>query len=127
MAIFRARPKTSAQKASQARLRIVGRMLGCGYLVYIVVTYFIRVPPEEMPISAEVRYTIIVFFLAAAAALIFLSIKEFFRNYKVGFYNETFYTSDPGIDIPLESSDRMREDEDEDIAIESDEETMEDR
>jgi len=74
-------------------------MLGCGYLIYLVVTYFIRQSPDEMPFSPEVRIVIIVFFLLAAAALIFLSVREFFRNYKVGFYNESFYTSDLGAGV----------------------------
>jgi len=104
MALFKKKPKTSAQKASQAKMRILARLLGCGYLIYLVVDNFIGVSPEELGMSQTIKYAVISIFLGFAGVLLVLSAFEIIRAYKAGMYNEAFYTSDPGAEASYESA-----------------------
>jgi len=114
MALFSKKPKTSAQKAQQAKMRILARLLGCGYLIYIVVSSFIMSPPDELDMSPTARYVIMVFFIVAAAVLLIASVREFFINKKAGYYDESFHKSDLGADDYIgsdEEADNGGEDE----------------
>lgn len=92
-------------------MRILARLLGCGYLIYLVFNNMIGVPPEEAGFTPTVQVAIIVIFLAAAAALLILSVLEFIKGKKAGVYNESFYTDDPGAFGAEESSDEEAVDE----------------
>jgi len=123
MALFKKKPKTSAQKASQAKMRILARLLGCGYLIYLVVDNFLGVPPEELGMSPTVKYAVIFIFLGFAGVLLVLSAFEIIRAYKAGMYSEAFYTSDPGAEAPYANADEEgKENKENEIAEEDDSE-----
>lgn len=93
MAFFKPKPRTSQQKAQRAQVGIAARLIGCGYLVYIVIQMF-QAAPEEDSMSMNVKIAIAVVFIAAAAALAVITLLEFFRNFKSGYYKADAYTDD---------------------------------
>ena len=93
MAFFKPRPKTSQQKAQRAQIGIAARIIGCGYLVYIVVQMF-KIAPEDESMSMNVKIAIAVVFIAAAAVLAVITLLEFYRNFRGGFYKAETYSDD---------------------------------
>ena len=78
-------------------MRILARLLGIGYLGWIVFNEFIGVPAEEMGMHPVARMAIIVVFLGVAALLLVGSILEVARNVKAGYYNASYHTDDAGV------------------------------
>ena len=76
-------------------MRIAARLLGCAYLVYLVVDGFFGVSHEELGMSPAAKYAVIAVFLAGAAVLLVFSVIELIRNYKAGLYKESAYEDDP--------------------------------
>lgn len=102
MALFKKRPRTSQQKAQRAQIGIAARVIGCGYLIYIVVEMF-KTAPEEDSMNQNLKYAIAVVFIAAAAVIIVITLLELFRNLKGGFYKADAYSDD--VNPALVSSD----------------------
>lgn len=95
MAFFQKRPKTSQQKAQKAQMGILARLIGCGYLIYVVVK-LLGTSSEDDTMSPTIKLVIAIFFLIAAAFVIFITVQEFIRNWRSGFYRTTSYTDDAG-------------------------------
>ena len=96
MAFFNKRPKTSKQKAQKAQLNILARLLGSGYLLYIIYQ-MVTTPYEEDGMNPTLKIVVVTFFLCAAITLIVFTVIELVRNYKAGVYKEASYEDDPGV------------------------------
>ena len=96
MALFNKRPKTSKQKAQKAQLNILARLLGSGYLLYIIYQ-MVTTPYEEDGMNPTLKIIVVAFFLCAAITIITFTIIELVRNFKAGVYKEESYDDDPGV------------------------------
>jgi len=85
------KPKTSQQKAQKAQMGIFARLVGCGWLIYII-TQIIR----EDGMNPTLRLAVVIGFSCAAAFLGIASIVELVRNIKSGVYSASSYEDDPG-------------------------------
>ena len=93
MPLIKRKPKTSQQKAQKAQMGILARILGCGYLLYVVYQ-LLQASPEEDSINPTLKTVVIVVFLIAAAVIITITLREFIQNLKSGYYKAASYKDD---------------------------------
>ena len=125
MPFFKKKPETSQKKAQKAQMHILVRIIGCGWLVYIVYQ-ILTTPIEDSGMSVTLRNIIVVFFLCASAFILVLTVRELIQNLKSGYYKTSAHKDDPGIaeavGKAVEEDEENTSDDDEELTKESDEE-----
>ena len=92
MALFNRREKTAREKANKAQLGILARLLGCAYLIYLVIT-MLRSSTENDGLNPTMKIVIAALMLTASVVIVIFTLLEFLRNVKSGFYKEDAYLS----------------------------------
>jgi len=128
MPFFKKKPQTSQQKVQKAKMHIFVRIIGCGWLVYIVYQ-ILTTPMEDTGMTVMWRNIIVVFFLCATALILVLTAREVIQNLKSGYYKISAHQDDPEIGGPVgkpmetdEESPQDDVDDDEELTDEPDEE-----
>ena len=98
MSFFGKKPKTAQQKAQMAKTRIILRGAALVFLVFYVIVPMINPEIEDVEgMHPALRYGILVFFIAATAALAVVTVLDYFRDKKAGRFEADAYTDDEGI------------------------------
>jgi len=93
MALFKPKPKTSKEKAQKAQFGIFARLVGCAYLVYIIVK-LLQTSDEDEVLNETLKIIILIVFSLAAVAIVTVTIIEFIRSLRAGYYKADAYTDD---------------------------------
>jgi cytoskeletal protein RodZ len=89
--------RTPQEKAQRAKMSILARLLGCGYLIYIMVQ-LLKTPKEQTPGSWTVVVAIVM--LVAAGVVIAITIWDLIRSIKMGIFNPAIYEDQSSRSFP---------------------------
>ena len=93
MALFRKREKTAREKANKAQMGIFARLIGCGYLIYLMVNLINSPSDGSDGMSPTTKTVIAVVMLTISVVIVAFTLFEFVRNLKAGYYKESTYFS----------------------------------
>ena len=117
MALFKKREKTAREKANKAQMGIFARLIGCAYLIYVMITLLRSSGDSADGMSQTLKITIAVIMLAASAFVIVITVLDFIRNLKYGAYKESTYFSPEERAEHEAASDTAASDMDEDTEV----------
>jgi hypothetical protein len=103
----RNKERTPKQKAEKAQMNILVRLIGCGWIIWIVIKLF-RDPEIDVFSQPVWQLILLGVMILAAAVIIPLTVLDFIRNFKAGYYSQKAYI-DPSevIESDEESGDNL--------------------
>jgi len=90
---FKKRERTAREKANKAQMGVFARLIGCAYLIYLMITLLKTSGDATDGLNPTLKIAIAVVMLAISVFIISVTVIEFIRNLKSGYYKENTYFS----------------------------------
>lgn len=102
--MFKKRERTPQQQASRAQKGIFVRLIGCGYLIYLMVTLINTAREESSTSSSTWKYVVAGIMIVLSVAVIAVTLFSAYKSWKSGMFKaNTYYSAEERAAIDAET------------------------